>query len=192
MTSPFAPTLGAAPLPAVFRRQFLSRRPVVLEGRMDRVWRRRPWLRPLFSALALGDVVFPETGEDVPCSLEIRRVRGGQAWLRTFAFVRERHFDAVVAWDGARGLQVERFGPLELDWHVRFDPPASLRISSGRARLRFGALRLPVPRVLTPDVEAVEHALSRHDLHVEVVMSHRLFGPLFGYGGTFRLRSAER
>jgi hypothetical protein len=188
--TPFAPTLADAGLPVVFRRQLLSARPIVLEGTMDRVWRRRPLLRPLFSALALAHVVFPETGEDVPCRLEIRRVRGGQAWLRTFAFARERRFDAVLGWDGRRGVQLERFGPLELDWHVRFEPPACLEIRSGRARLRLGPLRLPVPRVLTPDVEAIERALSRHELHVEVVMSHRLLGPLFGYGGTFRLRGA--
>jgi hypothetical protein len=190
MSSPFAPTLARAGLPVVFRRQLLSARPIVLEGTMDRVWRRRPLLRPLFSALVFARIVFPETGEDVPCRLEISRREGGQAWRRTFAFARERYFDAVIAYDARRRVQVERLGPLELDWHVRFDPPGRLEIISGRARLRVGPVRVVVPRILTPDVRAVERALGRDRLHVEVTMGHRLLGPLFGYSGSFRLRSA--
>jgi hypothetical protein len=192
MKSPFALTLADAGLPVVFRRQLLSARPIVLEGTMDRVWRRVPLLRPLFSALALARIVFPETGEAVPSRLVISPERGGQAWRRTFVFaVRERRFDALIAYDARRRVPVERFGPLELDWHVRFEPPGRLEIRTGRARLRLGPLRLAVPPALTPDVRAVERALGRHELHVELVLSHRLLGPLFGYGGTFRLRGAE-
>ncbi len=175
--SPFAPPLARHQLPRAFRDQFLVPGDrLVLEGRMDSVWRHGRWTRPLFSLLARFDMLFPETGRDVPAALEITPQADGHAWRREFRFPRRRHFDATLAWDRRLGRVVERTGPLTMVWRVRFEPPDTLRIETERALL--GGLSVPAPRV-----QAVERALADDRIRVEVRM-----GRLFGYGGEFRLR----
>src|SRR5947209_1523356 len=95
--SPFAPTLEryGAGLPAAFRVQFLvapeDGYDVVLEGTMDRIWRRHSWLWPLFRLFALADMLFPETGTAIPTTNTITAHRQADGrvyhrWNRTFGF----------------------------------------------------------------------------------------------------------
>jgi hypothetical protein len=197
VTSPFAPVLAerADELPPVFRDQFLTRLEpgsrLVLDGTMDRVWRRRRWLRPLFSLLARADLLFPETGRDVPARLVIDSTSGtSHRWRRTFDFVRTRRFDATMTYDPVLRRVVESLGRVEIAWRVEFQPPARIEIVTGRARLRLAGFALTLPGWLTPAVHAIEDAdPARTDaLHVELSLGHPWLGPVFGYGGDFRLR----
>jgi hypothetical protein len=193
--SPFAPVLSAVEdeLPPVFRVQFL--RPgdgVVLDGAMRRVWRRRRALRPLFSLLARFDVLFAETGTDIPARLTIRPTDGGrQRWQRTFAFPHTRRFDATLAYSRELGRTVELVGPrgcVELAWDVRFDPPHRLLIRTESARLLVGRRAVRLPACLVPCVSAIQEAISDDELSIELVVAHPALGPLFGYDGRFRLQ----
>ncbi len=194
-SSPFAAVLGAVEdgLPPVFRAQLL--RPGdgdVLEGSMRRVWRRRRALRPFFSLLARIDVLFPETGTDIPARLAVRPLPGGgHRWERTFAFRRPRRFDATLAFSPELGRIVELVGPagcFEMAWNVRFEPPARLLIRTAGARLRIGQYALRLPAALVPSVTVVQEAVADGELTVDLVVSHQALGPLFGYDGRFRLR----
>jgi hypothetical protein len=77
---------------------------------MHQIWRRHAWLRPLFMMLAWADILFPETGRDVPASMTIEPDgHGGDVWQRTFAFARERRFNATMVYRGSS--VIERLGP---------------------------------------------------------------------------------
>jgi hypothetical protein len=195
VSSPFAPVLaGHGDLPAAFREQFLapdgSR--LRLDGTMSRVWRRRRWTRPLFAVLARMDVLFPETGEDVPATMTIDAGAGRHSWRRTFSFTRARAFDAALTWSDDAGAVVERMGPrdaIELVWAVRFHRPGTIEIETVEAALRVRGRRLRLPRLLAVHVRAVEVALPGHDdaITVDLTVSNPLLGPVFGYAGEFRL-----
>ena len=200
--SPFAPVLGDCgdELPPAMRDQFLlpavAPYRVVLDGVMDRVWRRRRWLWPLFWLLARADILFPETGEHVPASLTIsperdQQGRVGHAWRRVFRFPTERRFNAVMGYDDTLQRVVEWLGPrrlVQIVWHVQFRPPRTMEILTEGVELRLGRRRWRLPRWLTASVRAVERAdAAREDaIHIELTVAHPLLGPLFGYEGTFR------
>ena len=191
MSSPFESLLASEPeLPGVFREQFLGESGL-LEGRMDRVWRRGRLLRPVFSALAAARLLFPETGHDVPARLRLSLDGDGrQHWRRDFRFPRLRRFDAVLASDRELGL-VELLGPggrIAMPWEVRFVPPGMLVIEGRNAFVRVGRRWCPLPGPLVPTVRAVERAVGPSRIHVELVVAHRRLGPVFGYEGTFELR----
>jgi hypothetical protein len=187
--SPFADALGPveAQLPKVFQDQLLGAN-VLLQGELDVVWHRPRWIRPLLSLLARRNVLFPEVGERVPASLRIEAVEAGHAWHRRFAFPAERRFDALLVFDDEDGL-IERLGRLEVGWDLRFRPPDRMEISTRGATLRIGRWRAPLPRLLRPDVTAVQVARAPDVLAVTMVVSHPLVGPFFGYSGTFTLRA---
>ena len=204
--SPFGPVLAghAAALPAAFREQFLLApehpHAVLLEGRMDHVWRRPAWLWPVFWLLTRPDILFPETGTDVPATMTIVAGRDGrgrpyQRWSRTFAFTPPRHFVATMGYDPERGQVVEWFGRtgrLEVAWDVRFRPPDTIEIATRGATLRLGRRRLPVPRPLCIAVRAVERADRDDTITIDLRLAVPVLGAVFGYAGAFRLRRIAR
>ena len=208
LASPFSPVLAdlAASLPPAFREQFLlapeHQHAVLFEGRMDRVWRRPAWLWPVFWLLARSNILFPETGTDVPATMTITAGRDEsrhpyQRWSRTFAFTPPRHFDATMGYDLERGQVVEWFGRagrLEVAWDVRFLPPDTIEIATRGATARLGRCRLPLPRPLCIAVQVVERAARDRDdaITIDLRFSVPLLGAVFGYSGDFQLRRVDR
>ena len=199
MSSPFAPALaGYTDLPAAFREQFLlpDGRPLRLEGTMRRVWRRHRWTRPLFTLLAHANILFPETGENVPATMTIDAQAGRHSWRRTFAFTRTRVFYAEMSWSAELATVVERMGPgdlIEMVWQVRFRPHSTIEIATTQAALRVAGLSVRLPSWLAVQGRAVEVAEPARDdaITVDVTVSHPLLGPIFGYAGDFRLRRID-
>jgi uncharacterized protein DUF4166 len=194
-TGPFAPVLGP------YRRrllrpltdQFLGadrRHRVRLVGTMHQIWRRHGWLRPVFTVLAWADILFPETGRDVPVSLTIESDgQGGDVWRRTFAFAHERRFNATMAFEGS--TVIERLGPrgmLEVPWHLRVQAADAIQITTGETRLRLGGLRLRFPRWLRFTVGALQRARPGGRMDLDLVVTHPRLGRIFGYSGTFTVR----
>jgi uncharacterized protein DUF4166 len=162
---------------------------VRLDGAMHRVWHRHTWLGPFFRLLARVDILFPESGRDVPASMTIARVDQGTAWRRTFSFAKIRRFNATMTYQPQCGV-VERIGPggaIEVPWRVRSLGRDTIEITTGRLRVRAGPLRLPIPGVLQVAVRAVERAVA-NAIHVDLVVSHPVLGAFFGYDGTFAVR----
>src|SRR5438094_8824645 len=135
---PFAPVLGgyrqclARPLADQFFGADGAHR-VRLDGTMHHIWHRHVWLRPLFSLLARFDILFPESGCDVPASMTIARVDEGATWRRTFAFVKSRRFDATMRYLPQSGL-VERIGArglIEVPWLIRVLAGDAIRPTTG-------------------------------------------------------------
>lgn len=208
LQSPFAPVLAewGAALPVQFREQFLlavdAPYEVVLEGRMDEVWHRPAWLKPLFWLLALVDVLFPDVGRDVPAAMVISGSRDAQhypchAWKRTFAFPTPRRFNAIMTVNPAAGCVVEQMGPggmLEMAWEVAFQPPDQMHIQTRGCALRLGRWRLPLLSWMYPEVRAIERAVPEGSaqIHIDLTVSHPWLGAIFGYHGTFTLRREEK
>src|SRR6266513_1527880 len=191
---PFAPVLGsyrprlARPLADQFFGADVALR-VNMAGAMRRIWHRHVWLRPLFSLMALFDILFPESGSDVPGSMTIAKVDEGATWRRTFAFVKSRRFDATMRYLPRSGV-VERIGPhglIEVPWRIRVLAGDAIEITTGRLRMRAGRLRLPIPGFFQVAVRATERAVS-DTISVDLVVSHRFLGAIFGYDGTFAVR----
>jgi Domain of unknown function (DUF4166) len=196
--SPFAPLLqSVAPrLAAPLRHQYLlspaDRHRLRLTGRMARVWHRPSWIRPLLRLLACGEILFPETGRDVPAEMVVTAGRAGdgrpcQVWRRTFAFGhRRRHLSAVHVYDAGRRTIVERLGPaglVRVPWRIGVGPEGDLHIETDRVWL--GPLRLP--RCLGAEVIATERALGPRTIHIRLAVHHPLLGPVFGYDGRFEV-----
>jgi hypothetical protein len=72
--SPFEPMLRGQDMPKVLMEEFMlpldGSHDVLLEGSMERVWSVR-WARPLLRLLARWDVLFSETGTNVPTTMHI-------------------------------------------------------------------------------------------------------------------------
>lgn len=195
--NPFVHALGAAldALPAPLRDHFrLSAPGGRYHGRMERIWRRRGLVgllvRPALALLARLDLLFPETGRDVPFEL-VNQVdhQGTMRWLRRFHLPgRVRQFDAVMLWDPVRGCIVDllgRDGRLAVDLHVRVEDGA-LHLTSGRQWLRLGRWRIPLPAWLAGRARVREWAAGDGGLAIEVRVDNPLLGEVFGYTGRFR------
>lgn len=126
----------------------------------------------------------PSNGQDVRVRLEVKPSEGGghfEYWHRTFggrAFVTEQ-------WDGGCGMLAERAGPLELLFRVG-ELNGALVYRSARALLRLGPVRLPLPRLLAPRVDAHERGVPG-GVSVYVCANAPLIGPLIAYKGVLKL-----
>lgn len=194
-SSPFAPVLGSYRdrLAKPLADQFLGadrRHRVRLVGTMHQIWRRHGWLRPLFTMLAWADILFPETGRDVPVSLTIEPDgHGGDVWRCTFAFAHVCRFNATMAYRGSS--VIERLGPrgmLEVPWHLRVQSADAIRITTGETALRVGGLRLRFPRWLRFRVAAVQRARPDRRMELDLIVTHPRLGRIFGYSGTFTVQ----
>jgi len=204
MVSPFErglPEDERATLPEAFRQQFLGTpdddRETFLSGTMDMVWRRHAWLWPMFSILARADILFPETGEDIPAQMIVRNYRTEdgrpwQTWERTFDFGHvRRRFDARVTFDPRRGETLEHTGPggrLEAPWCMGLDG-GRMTIDALAVFLRIGRLRVPLPRLFSVAVRAIQtiDPATPDKIHIDLSLQNPLLGPVFGYEGTFRV-----
>jgi hypothetical protein len=127
----------------------------------------------------------PQSGEAVPLLLSVEPHGGGERWRRDFAgkeFVTEQGAHAD-------GLMAERTGPFELLFRLTAEGGALAYRQEGAA-LRVGGLRVRLPRLLAPRVEARERA-EAGGVRVSVCVTAPLFGPLISYEGLVSLKEEE-
>lgn len=121
----------------------------------------------------------PKGGESVPLLLSVEPSGGGERWRRNFA---GREFVTVQGEHG--GLMAERTGPFEILFRLTAEGGALAYDSEG-AFLRVKGLRVRLPRLLAPRVEARERAAAG-GVEVSVRVTSPLTGPLISYEGTVR------
>jgi hypothetical protein len=175
---------------------FSSGERLVLEGTMERVWRRGHWLWPFFWLAAWSDLLFPETGSDVPVTVHIQAVESGRTlhlWRRDFDFSggRRRRFTSRIEYDERLGHVIEAVGPglvLAIAWEIRFEAPSTLHLDCAGWVLRLGPLRTRLPEWLLGSGRAVETVPSPNTIRIDFTISHPLLGDVFGYVGTFTVR----
>lgn len=165
-------------------------------GVMERVWRGAAFTVPFLRLGAVRHILFPETGVDVPFTIENYAYtdsygRPTLTFVRTFQVApgRRRRFDATMVWSPSRRVLVDYLGThqhLAVDLHLAVDATGALTIRSGTQRFRNG---LACPPALTGEARLREwYDERRGRFRIEVAVTNRRFGPLFGYTGSFTVR----
>ena len=129
----------------------------------------------------------PMAGASVPVRLVVTPHLHGERWQRTFA---ERPL-VSEQYAGPGGCLVERFGRLEV-WFRLAIADGMLCFRQASVGLRFGALRVPLPRWLSPQITAREWTMPGQ-VCVQVAVSVRvpLLGLLLAYGGSMAIKEGH-
>ncbi|HXZ28105.1 MAG TPA: DUF4166 domain-containing protein [Terriglobales bacterium] len=146
--------------------------------------------RVLLARLTTWLLGFPRAGEAVPTRLavrsELRRGVSCEIWQRDFGG------QELVSrqYPGRDGLLAERFGCLELCLRLRAQDGALLFQPAGSA-LALGALRVRLPGMLSPRVNAEVAAGAGDRVQVSVRVEAPLAGLLLAYAGYLDMEEAQ-
>jgi hypothetical protein len=163
-------------------------------GVMEELWHGKPFTLPFLYVGAWRRILFPERGTNVPFTIRnyAYRDRFGRetvTWIRDFQTRRPRRFDAYMIHSERRGKVVDYLGThqhLAVDIDLSVDERGGLRLRSGEQRFYEGpiAFRFPLFFSGVADVcEWFDDAAGR--FRIEVRVTNRFWGPLFGYRGSF-------
>jgi hypothetical protein len=169
-------------------------RAAVGRGTMDEIWHGRFYTLPFLYVGSWRNIMFPERGRDVRFQIENWAYRDSLGretvtWLRTFHTGRMRRFDAYMIFSETRGRIVDYLGThqhLAVDLELSVDERGGLRLRSGEQRFYEGPLAFRFPLLFSGVADVCEwfdDALGC--FRIEVRVSNRFFGPLFGYRGRF-------
>ena len=175
-------------------------RAAIGHGTMEDVWHGRFYTLPFLYVGTWRNIMFPERGRDIPFTIENWAYRDSLgretvAWLRTFHTGRRRRFDAYMIYSELRGRIVDYLGTrqhLAVDLELSVDRNGGLRLRSGEQRFYEGflAFRFPLFFSGVADVcESFDDASGRY--RIEVSVTNRTWGPLFGYRGAFDMEWIE-
>ncbi len=161
-------------------------------GVMDVIWPGSALARPLLRLGTGRHILFPESGEDVPFTIENYAYRDGYGretvtFVRTFELRpdRRRRFDATMVYSPDRGTVVDFLGTHQhfaVDLAMHVDSRGGLWIRTGAqayGRYRFPAALSGVAR-LHEWWDATEGCFR-----IDVRVHNRYLGLVFGYRGRF-------
>ena len=105
-------------------------------GVMEEVWKGRPYTVPFLYDGTWRRIMFPETGQNIPFTIENYAFVDGfgretVTWVRTFESRRQRRFDAYMIYSEARGCIVDYLGShqhLAVDIELSVDAEGGLRL----------------------------------------------------------------
>jgi uncharacterized protein DUF4166 len=199
-TSIFATALGAefGRLHPAMQRRFglVNGGACIGTGVMDEIWHGSALAVPFLKLGTRRHILFPETGRDVPFTIENYAYadsfgRDTVTFVRTFRIPNgpARRFDATMVYNPERRVIVDFLGThqhMAVDLDIRVDDRGGIRIRSGEQRFREGPLGFRFPGALTGSArlsEWYDEETGAYRIDVAVVNPH--LGPLFGYRGRF-------
>jgi len=165
-------------------------------GVMESVWRGRFHVVPFLRLGANRSVMFPETGDDVPFTIENYAYvdsfgRETLTWTRTFEFSLPRRFDETLIYSQGRRCAVVYAGThqhLAVDLRLSVDPDGAFRLRTHAQRLYEWRIPIPFPLLFSgvADVrESFDESKGRFDVAVDI--ANPVWGRIFGYKGWFTL-----
>jgi hypothetical protein len=171
-----------------------SGRGAIGRGVMDEIWRGKFYTLPFLYIGTLRNIMFPEHGRNVPFTIENWAYRDSlgretMAWLRTFHTKPVRRFDAYMIYSEARGCVLDYLGThqhLAVDLDISVDERGGLRVRSGAQRFYEGPVAFGFPSFFSGVADAHEwfdEATGKFGIEVSVI--NPVWGPLFGYRGSF-------
>ena len=177
-----------------------SGRAALGRGTMEEVWRGALYTLPFLYLGTWRNIMFPDRGHQVPFKIENWAYRDSfgretVTWLRTFHTRRTRRFDAYMIYSQERARIVDYLGThqhLAVDLDLSVDERGGLRLRSGEQRFYEGpvAFRFPLFFSGVADVcEWFDETTNRYQ--IQVVVTNRVWGPLFGYRGSFDVQWIE-
>ncbi len=165
-------------------------------GTMERIWRGRFYTLPFLYAGTWRRIMFPESAEQVPFTIENFAYRDSfgretVTWVRTFQMARRtRRFDATMIYSENRGRIVDYLGShqhLAVDIHLSVDESTGgLRLRSGTQRFYEGIIGFAFPMLFSGVADVCEwFDATSGKFRIDVNVHNRTWGPLFGYRGWF-------
>jgi hypothetical protein len=164
-------------------------------GTMDEVWHGPWWTLPFLLLGSTRRVLFPSRGRDVPFTVSNYAYvdefgRETVTWSRTFKFPRRfRTFDATMIHSKQRDTIVDYLGThqhLAVDIDCSVDDDGAMCIRSGEQRFYEGRLAFRFPLAFSGVADVREWwDESTERFRIEVRVTNKVLGPLFGYRGSF-------
>ena len=167
-------------------------------GVMEELWHGAIYTLPFLYVGAWRSIMFPEQGRNVPFSIRnfaYRDKLGRETvtWIRTFETangrVQQRRFDAYMIYSQQRGRIVDYLGThqhLAVDIEISVAANGGIALRSGEQRFYEGLLGFRFPLAFSGIAEVCEwfdDAIGKY--RIEVNVRNRIWGPLFGYRGSF-------
>lgn len=165
-------------------------------GEMEEIWRGRFYTLPFLYVGTWRRIMFPEVGRNIPFTIENfafvdRFGRETVTWIRTFESRRRRRFDAYMIYSEKRARIVDYLGShqhLAVDIDLAVDDEGGLRLRSGEQRFYEGPLAFRFPMLFSGIAEVREWYDERaRCFRIVVDVRNRVWGPLFGYRGSFEV-----
>lgn len=165
-------------------------------GIMDRVWHGPFYTLPFLYIGTWRRIMFPEQGERIPFTIENYAYRDSLGretvtWLRTFHTRKVRRFDAYMIYSQSRSRIIDYLGThqhLAVDIDLSVDSRGGLRLRSGEQRFYEGAIGFRFPMLFSGVADVCEwYDDSTNQYRIEVDVSNRTWGKLFGYQGSFNV-----
>lgn len=165
------------------------------KGVMDRIWRGRFFTLPFLYLGSWRRIMFPETGNAVPFTIRNYAYtdpfgRETVTWIRNFDTIRPRRFDAYMIYSEERGCIVDYLGThqhLAVDIQLSVDERGGLRLRSGEQRFYEGPVAFRFPIKFSGIADVCEwYDDGDQKFHIEVSVHNEVWGPLFGYSGSFK------
>lgn len=160
------------------------------------------WVRPFLLLGATRNIMFPESGRDVPFQIDNYPYIDGYG-RETVTFVRtmevrpgkRRRFDATMIYSETLGRVVDYLGThqhLAVDLELTVTDRGGLRLVSGAQRFYEGWIGFTFPAFLTGRAYLDEFYDDARECYViDLEVRHPLFGLLFGYRGEFTCEFPE-
>jgi hypothetical protein len=170
-------------------------------GVMEEVWRGRAFTLPFLLLGSTRRVLFPSRGRDVPFTISNYAYldtfgRETVTWARRFKLRnRYRAFDATMIYSETRQVIVDYLGThqhLAVDIHCTVDDAGAVCIRTGEQRFYEGPIAFRFPLQLS-GVATVREWWDEptERFRIEVDVRNRVFGPLFGYRGSFTVSERQ-
>ena len=138
--------------------------------------------RGLAARLTCWALRLPSSAMRLEARLAIARDGESERWARTFG----RRLLVTIQRGLPDGTLAERFGALEFRFHLRVAEGALTYIQAG-AGVMVGRLRIPLPRWISPRVEAREASAGGRGAYVRVGISAPGFGLVMSYEGSVQV-----
>jgi len=163
---------------------------------MEKIWHGAPYTLPFLYIGSWRRIMFPEHGRNVPFAIENYAFvddtgRESVSWVRTFRTKRVRRFDAYMVYSERRGCIVDYLGShehLAVDLDLKVDERGGLRLRSGAQRFYEGVVGFSFPLLFSGIADVCEwYDDADQHFHIDVNVHNRVWGPLFGYRGSFEV-----
>jgi Domain of unknown function (DUF4166) len=163
-------------------------------GIMDEIWYGALYTMPFLYIGSWRRIMFPEQGRAVPFTIRNYAYqdefgRETVTWIRNFETRTPRRFDAYMIFSQQRGRIVDYLGTyqhLAVDIDLSVDGRGGLCLRSGAQRFYEGVIGFGFPMLFSGFAEVCEWFEDGDErFHIEVNVRNRVWGPLFGYRGSF-------
>ena len=159
-------------------------------GTMDELWHGKAYTLPFLYLGSVRRIMFPERGRSVQFTIRNYAYvdeygRETVTWIRNFATRKPRRFDAYMIFSQQRERIVDYLGTHQ---HLAVDIDLSVDERGRSAAQRFyeGWVGFTFPLLFSGIAEVCEWFEEKDGrFHIEVNVANQVWGPLFGYRGSF-------